>query len=246
MTRKQISINNRIKFYEGRTKTLYKASEDFTLLQFFKDDVYLSNGKHFEVSGKGAYNNSISSYLMSKLDLINIDTHFVEKINMKEQLIQMVDVIPISVHVHNLAYGRYVTNFGLQEGYLFDTATVDFFTKGKNPSPVNEHQIVSFNWLDEDEINEVKKLALRLNDFLTGLFVSADIRLVSVAFEFGRVFNGEDFIIMLVDELSPDNMKLWDLHTNQKLDSDCLDELTCDLIFPYHQIATRLKLTQTT
>jgi phosphoribosylaminoimidazole-succinocarboxamide synthase len=203
MTPKQISINNRTKFFEGKTKILYKAAEDFTLVQFFKDDLYLDNGKRFEISGKGSYNNSISSYLMSKLDVINLDTHFIEKLNMKEQLIQMVEIIPISVQVNNLAYGRYVTNFGLQEGYLFDRAIIDFVSKSPTNSPVNENQMLAFEWVTKDELKSIKAMALRVHDFLTGLFIQAEIRLVSCSLEFGKVFNGEEFIIMLADEISP-------------------------------------------
>lgn len=242
MIKTPIASNNRIKFYEGKTKILYKIAQDFTLIQFFKDNVSLSDGKNFEISGKGAYNNSISSYLMSKLDLINIYTHFVEKINMKEQLIQMVDVVPISVHVHNLAYGRYVTNFGLQEGYLFDRAIIDFAEKGKNKSPVNEHQMIYFDWVNQEEIDQIKAIVLRINDFLMGLFINADIRLVSFSLEFGRVFNGQEFMIMLIDELTPDNMKLWDLNSNQKLDADYLIDAESNLIFPYQEISKRLRL----
>jgi phosphoribosylaminoimidazole-succinocarboxamide synthase len=233
--------NNRSKIFDGVRKSLYKHSDECMLVQFFKDELSI-DGKIIEISGKGAYNNSISSFLMTRLDMINIENHFVEKLNMKEQLVQMVDMLPFIVNVDQLAYGRYVESFGVQEGYVFDNAVIDFLTKTFNKAPINEHQMLSFNWISKEELEAIKAMALRISDFLTGIFVSSGIRLVSCSLEFGRVFNGDDFVMMLADEISPDTTKLWDINSNQKLDAEYLKEHKDNLIFPYQEVARRLNI----
>lgn len=231
------------KIYTGSSKTLYQTDEDHSLIMSFNDSLKLPNKEILEVSGKGAINNSISAFLMQKLDLIGVETHFIQKNNMRQQLIQFVDVFPVQVHVTSLACGRYVTDFGMEDGFVFDSPIIDFRVKNGdlNYPIINEDQIYNFGWLMNKEIRDLKKIAIRVHDFLVGFFAGCRIRLVDIKLEFGRVFNGEDYMIMLTDEISPDTCKLWDMSSNEKLCYE-LAEIDPELLIPaYQEVLKRLK-----
>ncbi len=214
---------NRNKVYEGSGKTLFHGNDEdeSSLVLFFKDELKYA-GEIINISGKGVINNTISSYLMEKLDLVGIENHFIEKNNMREQIIQILDIIPVQVRVSNVAVGSYVSHFGVQEGFLFNDPMIEF--KVKNPTTqnptINETQMVGFNWIAPYEVKQIKKAARRANDFLSGFFAACGLRLVECNLEFGRVFNGEDFILMVADEITPESCRLWDIETNQKFDID--------------------------
>jgi phosphoribosylaminoimidazole-succinocarboxamide synthase len=211
--------------YQGSSKTLYETEEDYALIMSFDDSIKLQD-KVFEVSGKGVINNAISSFIMQKLDMIGLDNHFIQKNNMKQQLVQFVDIVPVQVCVSTIACGRYVTEFGMENGFVFDTPIIDFRVKNSdlNYPAINEVQLMSFEWLTKREIRELKTQALRVHDFLVGLFAGVGIRLVDIHLEFGRVFTGDDFLLMLADEVSPDTCRLWDIETNEKLSFEVLEE----------------------
>lgn len=232
------------KIYTGSNKTLYHTDEDYALIMSFNDTLKLKNKTLLEVSGKGAINNSISSYLMQKLDLIGIETHFIQKNNMRQQLVQFVDVFPVQVHISSLASGRYVSDFGMESGFVFDSPVIDFRVKNGdlNYPIINEHQIYSFGWLSKKEISDLTKLATRIHDFLTGLFSAVNIRLVDVKLEFGRVFNGEENIIMLTDEISPDSCTLWDMDTNEKLCYEVAETDPTKVVKAYQEVLKRLNI----
>jgi phosphoribosylaminoimidazole-succinocarboxamide synthase len=216
--------NNRQKIFEGSSKDVFQVNDDeSTLVLFFKDSLRDGETIH-TISGKGVVNNTISSFMMEKLDIIGVQNHFIEKTNMREQIVQILDIIPVQVRVSNVAVDSYVTSFGVQEGYLFDTPMMEFRVKNKNSGnpPINESQMIGFNWLISEEVKEIKKLARRVNDFLCGYFSAIGLRLVECNLEFGRVFNGEEFIFMVADELTPETCKLWDLYNNQKYDLESI------------------------
>ena len=133
------------KIYEGRDKIFYSAEEEFAMIEFFKDTVKLADGTVAEASGKGILRNTISAYLMEKLDMVGIDNHLIEKMNMREQLIQMVDMVPLQISVSYLACGRYTTEFGMEEGYVFDKPMIDYHYKSMDKfiPVVNEQQIMN-------------------------------------------------------------------------------------------------------
>ncbi|MCC8417001.1 MAG: phosphoribosylaminoimidazolesuccinocarboxamide synthase [Rickettsia endosymbiont of Bryobia graminum] len=213
------------KLYQGSSKILYQSQEDFAYIMAFTDKMTLENGKIIDIAGKGVLNNNISSFIMTKLDMVGIDNHFIEKLNMREQLIQSVDIFPIQISVSSVACGRFVKEFSMEEGYVLDHPIIDFKVRSselKHPI-INEHQILNFGWLSTKEISQVKQQALRVYDFLSGLFVGIGIRLIECQLEFGRVFNGKEFMVMLADEISPDNCRLWDIHNNEKLGRELMD-----------------------
>jgi phosphoribosylaminoimidazole-succinocarboxamide synthase len=232
------------KIYKGSSKILYHTDNDYSLALLFGDDFRISKDKVVECLGKGIINNNISAYIMHQLDMIGIDNHFIEKSNMCQQLIQAADVYPLRVHITKISSARYVTDFGIEKGFVFDEPIIDFSIKNRelNYPSINEHQIYCFGWMSKDEIKAIKKIALRVHDFLTGLFLSVGIRLVDARLEFGRVFNGEDFIIMLVDEISPDNCRLWDIYSNEPLCFEAIENNADNAILTYREVEKRLGL----
>ena len=230
------------KIYKGSSKTLYQANEDYALIMSFDDTLKIAGRNSVEVSGKGVVNNSISSYIMQKLDMIGIDNHLIKKNNMRQQLVQFVDVYPIQVHICTIACGRYVTDFGMENGFVFESPIIDFRVKNKELGYpiINESQIASFGWLSKKELSDLKIQATRVYDFLSGLFASLQIRLVDIQLEFGRVFNGEDFITMLVDEISPDTCRLWDMETNEKLCYEIAGDDPEKIMLAYQEVLKRL------
>jgi phosphoribosylaminoimidazole-succinocarboxamide synthase len=235
----------REKIYEGSSKILYETEEGYALIQFFKDDQRLISGEVAQIAGKGIIKNNISAFIMDAMALANIPTHLIEKINMREQLIQVLDMIPVQVCVSNIACGRYVTEFGIEEGYVFDHPMIDFRVKNSEyGNPVtSEHQMIGFGWTYEEEIKELKTAALRVSDFLTGLFAGVGIRMVECQLEFGRTFDGDGFMLMLADEVTPDSCRLWDLNTNKKLDFEHAFANPEEAIAIYKEVAKRLKIT---
>lgn len=242
MTKKKTLLREKI--YEGGSKIVYETEEDYALIQFFKDDHKLKDGQTIEVAGKGIIKNSISAFIMNSLDMANIDNHLLEKINMREQKIQIVDMIPVQVSIANVACGRYVSDFGIEEGYVFNDTMMDFRIKNAEfGNPVTcEQQMLSFGWLHKEELAALKKEAMRVSDFLTGLFAGIGIRLVECCLEFGTVFDGHNFAMMLADEITPDTCRLWDMETNQKLDFEYASANPDKAILVYEEIAKRFKL----
>jgi phosphoribosylaminoimidazole-succinocarboxamide synthase len=227
--------------YKGSSKILYKSDEEFALIMKFTDNLRLKNGSMLEISGKGVINNSISAFIMERLDIIGVENHLIKKLNMHEQLVQFVDTFPVQLSISNIACGRYVEDFGMEEGYVFDSPIIDFRIKNttlKYPV-VNEHQIISFGWLTFQEITQLKSKASRIFDFLTGLFAGISIRLVECKLEFGRVLNDEEFIVMLTDEISLDNCVLWDMHNNEKLGFTAIESMTTNPAQTYYEVSKR-------
>lgn len=230
--------------YTGTAKNLYSSDRDYSLLMSFKDYLRKNNNEIIEISGKGTINNHISAYIMEKLDMIGIENHFMKKNNMREQLIQCTDVYPIQVNICTIACGRYIKDFGLEEGLVFDQPMIDFRVKNKRLSypAINEQQIINFNWMNKKELAEIKQKSLRIHDFLSGLFATANIRLVDIKLEFGRVFDGDDFDIMLIDEISPDTCRLWDMQDNEKLCYEIAENSPENLLTAYQKVLTRLNI----
>ena len=176
---------SRQKIYEGSRKDIFQTSDDeSTLTMFFKDDLVIGD-KTKTISGKGIINNTISSFMMQKIDIVGIENHFIEKINMREQLVQILDMIPVQVRITNVAVKEYVSKFGVQEGFLFDRPMIEFRVKNKLTGfpVINESQMKGFNWLSGYEIKDIKKLAKRINDFLSGYFAACSLRLIEINLE---------------------------------------------------------------
>lgn len=232
--------------YEGQAKTIYEGPEPGTIIQYFKDDVSTDQGKKHElIAGKGVLNNRISAHLMTRLESIGIPTHFLKSVNMREQLVRQLEVIPIEVVIRNIAAGSLAKRLGIKEGTVMPYPLVEFYYKNKeldNPM-VSESHIIALGWADPFELEEMVTLAYRINDYLNGLFSGINIRLVDFKVEFGRLFGEwDELYILLADEISPDNCRLWDAKTNEKLDKDRFRQDLGGLIDAYQDVAKRLGL----
>ncbi len=238
-----MSEDKRKKIYEGKAKILYKGSQPNTIIQYFKDDATAFNNKKFAViNGKGVLNNRISAFLMEKIKEIGIPTHFIKRLNMREQLVHSVDIIPIEVVIRNVAAGSICKRFGLKEGESLPRAIVEYYYKSDelNDPLVSDEHITAFEWANSNELEDIFNMALRINDFLLGVFSSIGIKVIDFKLEFGRFYKEENVEIILADELSPDNFRLWDNKTNKKLDKDRFREDLGDLEQAYQEVAERL------
>ena len=232
--------------YDGKAKTIYEGPEPGTVIQYFKDDVSAFNKqKTAVVNGKGVLNNRISAHIMTKLEGIGVPTHFLRSLNMREQLVRQVEVIPVELVIRNVAAGSLCKRLGLKEGTVLPYPLVEFYYKKdelSNPL-VNENHIVTMGWADPFELEEMVSLAWRINDYLNGLFEGIGIKLIDFKVEFGRLFGEYDELyILLADEISPDNCRLWDNKTGEKLDKDRFREELGGLIEAYQDVARRLGL----
>ena len=238
-------MNRRRRVYEGKAKILYEGPEPGTLVQHFKDDATaFNNKKHDKIEGKGVLNNRICEYLFQKLGEIGVPTHFIKRLNMREQLIREVEIIPLEVVVRNVAAGSLSTRLGIDEGTTLPRSIVEFYYKSdklEDPMVTEEH-ITAFGWASPAEIDDVTSLALRINDFLSGLFLGVGIRLVDFKCEFGRLWENDTMRIVLADEISPDCCRLWDIETQNKLDKDRFRRDLGGLVEAYQEVARRLGL----
>ena len=233
----------RRKLYEGKAKILYEGPEPGTLIQYFKDDATAYNNKKTGIiTGKGVLNNRISEFLMVKLAEIGIPNHFMRRLNMREQLVREVEIIPIEVVVRNVAAGSIAKRFNLTEGTLLPRSIVEFYYKSDeldDPMVAEEH-ITAFGWANPQDIDDIMNLSLRVNDFLTGLFGGVGLKLVDFKLEFGRLYGAEDVRLVLADEISPDNCRLWDISTNEKMDKDRFRRDLGKVEEAYQEVARRL------
>jgi phosphoribosylaminoimidazole-succinocarboxamide synthase len=239
----QRTMSRRRQVYEGKAKVLYEGPEPGTLIQYFKDDATaFNNQKRGVITGKGVLNNRISEYLMLRLGEIGVPTHFIRRVNMREQLIKEVEIIPVEVVVRNAAAGSIATRFKMEEGTALPRSIVEYYYKSDelgDPMVTEEH-ITAFGWASYQEVDEILNLALRINDFLTGIFIGIGLRLIDFKVEFGRLWEDEDMRIVLADEISPDNCRLWDSRTNEKLDKDRFRRDLGNVQEAYAEIARRL------
>lgn len=236
----------RKKIYEGKAKTLYEGPEPGTVIQYFKDDATALNGKkHDIIPGKGVLNNRISAHLMTKLEGIGIPTHFMRSINMREQLVRSVEIIPLEVVVRNIATGSLCSRLGIKEGEVLQKPLTEFYYKKDelNDPLIGEDHIITFGWADPYELEEMVAMAWRVNDYLNGLFAGIGLKLVDFKLEFGRIWgqHGELYII-LADEISPDNCRLWDAETGERMDKDRFRRDLGDVLKGYQHVAQKLGL----
>jgi phosphoribosylaminoimidazole-succinocarboxamide synthase len=237
-------MTRRRRIYEGKAKVLFEGPEPGTLVQYFKDDTPAEGGdaKHAVITGKGVLNNRISEYLMTRLNEIGVPTHFVRRLNMREQLVREVEIIPIQVVVRSVVAGSLAQRFGIAEGTALPRSIVEFYYKGENGQRpmVSEEHITAFGWAAPEDLDEMMNLALRVNDFLSGLFLGIGLKLVDFKIEFGRLWENDYMRIVLADEISPDNCRLWDIKTNERFDRDRVARGQGPLEEAYQEVARRL------
>ena len=236
-------MNRRRRIYEGKAKVLYEGPEPGTLIQHFKDDATAFNNQKIDrIDGKGVLNNRISEFVFLRLNEIGIPNHFIRRLNMREQLIREVEIIPVEVVVRNIAAGSLSKRLGLEEGTALPRSVIEFYYKSDDLGDpmVSEEHITAFGWANTQEIDDMMALSIRVNDFLSGLFLGVGIRLVDFKLEFGRLWDNDLMRIVLADEISPDSCRLWDIETDEKLDKDRFRRDMGGLVEAYQEVARRL------
>ena len=236
-------MNKGKKLYEGKAKILYEGPEKGTAIQHFKDDATAFNNlKKATVEGKGVLNNRISEHILENINQIGIKTHFIKRINMREQLVRLVEIIPIEFIVRNIATGSLTKRLGISDGTVLSKPLVEYSYKDDDlgdPLVAAEH-IYEFKWSTESEIKLIKDYCLRINDFMQGMFRGIGIKLVDFKLEFGRVEIDGKKEIILADEISPDTCRLWDVLSEKKLDKDRFRKDLGNIIQAYQEVARRL------
>jgi len=233
----------RRQIYEGKAKVLFEGPEPGTIVQYFKDDATaFNNQKKGTITGKGVLNNRISEYLMTRLGEVGVPTHFMRRLNMREQLVREVEIIPIEVVVRNVAAGSVSQRFKGEEGTPLPRSIIEFFYKNDEMGDplITEEHISAFGWASPQDLDDMISLTVRINDFLCGLFLGVGLRLIDFKIEFGRLYENEEVRVVLADEISPDSCRLWDLKTNEKLDKDRFRRDLGNVAEAYQEVARRL------
>ena len=233
------------KLYEGKAKILYAGPEKGTAIQHFKDHATaFNNQKQSTIEGKGILNNRISEHILSNLNGVGIETHLIKRINMREQLIKLVEIIPIEFVVRNIATGSLTNRLGIEDGTVLEKPLIEFYYKSdelNDPIVAREH-IYAFDWASAEELDFIVPQCLRINDFMQGMFKSVGIKLVDFKLEFGRLNQDGKKNIILADEISPDTCRLWDVTSEEKLDKDRFRKNLGNLFEAYQEVAKRLNI----
>ena len=233
------------KLYEGKAKIIYACAEKNLVIQHFKDDATaFNNQKKSVIDGKGILNNRISEHILTNLNQVGIKNHLIKRLNMREQLVQHVEIIPIEFIVRNIATGSLTKRLGIEDGTVLEYPLVEYCLKNDelgDPLISKEH-ILAFKWMDDFEIDFVNNELARINDFLQGMFRGVGIKLVDFKVEFGRLEKNGKKDIILADEISPDTCRLWDATTDKKLDKDRFRKDLGNLVEGYQEVARRLDI----
>ena len=233
------------KLYEGKAKIIYTTTDKNLVIQYFKDDATaFNNQKKSTVEGKGVLNNRISEHILSNLNQVGIETHLIKRINMREQLVKLVEIIPIEFVVRNIATGSLTKRLGIEDGTVLEKPLIEFCYKNddlNDPLVAREH-IYYFGWTTAAELDWITKQCFRINDFMQGMFKAVGIKLVDFKLEFGRLNQDEKTKILLADEISPDTCRLWDATSEKKLDKDRFRKDLGNLLEAYQEVARRLDI----
>ena len=236
-------MNKGKKLYEGKAKILYEGPEKGTAIQHFKDDATaFNNQKKSTVEGKGVLNNRISEHILNNLNQIGIKTHLIKRLNMREQLVRLVEIIPVEFIVRNIATGSLTKRLGIADGTVLSKPLIEYSYKNDDlgdPLVAREH-VLEFKWATEKELEMINNYCLRINDFMQGMFRGVGIKLVDFKLEFGRVNINNKIEILLADEISPDTCRLWDVISEKKLDKDRFRKDLGNIMQAYQEVARRL------
>ena len=236
-------MNKGKKLYEGKAKILYEGPEKGTAIQHFKDDATAFNNlKKSTVEGKGVLNNRISEHILNNLNQIGIRTHLIKRLNMREQLVRLVEIIPVEFIVRNIATGSLTKKLGIPDGTILSKPLIEYSYKNDDlgdPLVAREH-ILEFHWAKASELDLIKSLCLRINDFMQGMFRAVGIKLVDFKLEFGKAKIDGKKEVILADEISPDTCRLWDVISEKKLDKDRFRKDLGNIIQAYQEVARRL------
>ena len=230
-----------VQLYEGKAKKVFATDNPDVLIVDYKDDATAFNGeKKGTIVGKGAINNRMTNYLFQQLEKEGIPTHFIEEISDRETAVKKVSIVPLEVIIRNVAAGSFSKRLGVEEGTVFAEPTIEFSYKNDalGDPLINDYFARALDLATWEEIETIKKYAFKINGVLKAYFLQADLRLIDFKIEFGRYHD----TIILADEISPDTCRLWDAHTNEKLDKDRFRRDLGNVEEAYQEVMKRLGL----
>tara|TARA_B110000014_G_scaffold217025_1_gene171411 strand:- start:2123 stop:2842 length:720 start_codon:yes stop_codon:yes gene_type:complete len=225
----------------GKAKSLYTTEDPDEYIMHFRDDTSAFDGKKIEsLQGKGETNNLFNAFVMEKLERASINTHFLKTLSNVDSLVKKLDMLPVECVIRNITAGSICKRLGLNEGETLETPLFEFFYKDDalGDPLINDHHILIFNWANQDQIEEMKRITFEVNEVLKELFLTGDMLLVDFKIEFGMHNNQ----LILGDEFTPDGCRVWDVETREKLDKDRFRQDLGDVVESYAIIAKRLGL----
>lgn len=226
--------------YSGKAKDIYSTDDDNVIISVYKDQATMLNGaRKEEVKGKGILNNRISSFIFDKLNAAGVATHFIEQLSDTEQLNKKVDIIPLEVVLRNITAGSFSKRFGVEEGIELATPIVEFYYKNDDLDDpfINDEHVAFLDLASTEDLAYIKAETRKINDLLKDLFAQIGMRLVDFKLEFGYDKDGH---ILLADEFSPDNCRLWDAEGNH-LDKDVFRRNLGSLTDVYELVLAKLQ-----
>lgn len=227
--------------YEGKAKQMWTTADEDVLRVVYMDQATALNGKKKDqIYGKGVLNNQISSLIFEYLAQQGIENHFIKKVSPTEELVKKVKILPLEMVTRNVAAGHFATRFGVEEGKKFQTPVEEtYFKSDKLDDPfMNDSQILALKIATKEEIEKMWSISRKVNQLLTDLFAKMDLKLIDFKLEFGKLKNGQ---IVLADEFSPDNCRLWNISDNAHMDKDVYRRDIGNLTTVYEEVLKRLK-----
>jgi phosphoribosylaminoimidazole-succinocarboxamide synthase len=225
---------------EGKAKKIYATSDADKVIFYFKDDATAFNAlKKGSIESKGILNNRISARFFRLLEERDISTHFLETLSDREMLVRKVEIIPCETVVRNIVTGSLAKRLARPDGEVLARPLVEFYYKSDelgDPLIIDDHAIL-FGWATAEELAELRRQALAVNDILRPFMLERGIILVDFKLEFGRTADGS---VLLADEICPDTCRFWDAETRKKLDKDRFRQDLGDVEGAYHEIARRV------
>ncbi|MGT2829277.1 phosphoribosylaminoimidazolesuccinocarboxamide synthase [Streptococcus hillyeri] len=226
--------------YQGKAKDIYTTEDEHVIKAVYKDQATMLNGARKEtIEGKGMLNNQISSLIFTKLNAAGVATHFIKQVSETEQLNQKVTIIPLEVVLRNVTAGSFSKRFGVEEGMALETPIVEFYYKNDDLDDpfINDEHVQFLKIATEEEIAYLKAETRRINDLLKDWFAQIGLQLIDFKLEFGFDKDGK---IILADEFSPDNCRLWDVDGNH-MDKDVFRRDLGNLTDVYQVVLDKLK-----
>lgn len=233
-------MEKREQLYEGKAKKVFATDDPELYIVDYKDDATAFNGeKKGTIMGKGVINNRVTNFLMQKLEKEGVPTHFVKEISDRETIVKKVSIVPLEVIIRNIAAGSFSKRFGVEEGRVLKTPSLEFSYKDDalGDPLINEYHVLALGIATKEEMDTIAKYAFKVNEVLKAFFLTLDIELVDFKLEFGKLSDGT---IVLADEISPDTCRFWDVHTHEKLDKDRFRRNLGGEVEAYQEILRRM------
>ena len=227
--------------YEGKAKQIYSTDDENSVIIHYKDDATAGNGeKKGSIKDKGIINNQITTLLFKRLEEKGIRTHFIKKLNDRDQLCEKLKIFPLEVIVRNIITGSMSKRLGIADGTKPKNTILEICYKNDDFGDplINDHHAVAMDLITYEELEKIYEITRKINDFLKELFDKEGITLVDFKIEFGKNSDGE---ILLADEITPDTCRLWDKETGKKLDKDRFRQDLGGIEEAYIEILKRLE-----